>query len=311
MTIIIPAFNNQDILNHTLDALYMSERINVVDIIVVDDCSHVPIISRYDRVKIIRHKTNKGVGAAFDTGVRAVQSENIILMGADVIVLPNWYEKVTEILESYPLSITCSVCSGFAGEQKPFRENRPLRYGAHILSRYERRFSFAKGVDTMVPDIISAQWNSGTPEFGEEIVAPVNCLLGAFYVTTKTVYNAIGGFMGHRVWGGLEPMISIRAKRSGFKLYVARDLETAHNFGRADKSKERPSRWDIYFYNKLMMAETMFECPCEIKDYLYSKGTNQWLQVAERLVRKSGYEDIREFHRQNWTKGLIKEGEEL
>jgi GT2 family glycosyltransferase len=106
-------------------------------------------------------------------------------------------------------------------------------------------------------------------------------------------------------------MISIRAKRMGYKLYVARDLETAHNFGRVDKTKERPSHWDIYFYNKLMMAETMFECPCDIKDYLYTKGTNQWLQLAERLVRKSGVEDIRTFYQQHFTNGLIKEGEEL
>jgi GT2 family glycosyltransferase len=309
LTVIIPTFNNQEILTRVLDGLYTTIPL-YSPVIVVDDGSDKPITYKTDKnvigLQILRHKQNRGVGTAFDTGVKAAYTEGIVLMGSDVFVPPDWYSKTMAILNDYPLSITCSVCSGFSGEQKPFREKRALRYGAHILRTHDLKFP-----QTTMPDIIQAQWNSGKPEFGDDIVAPVGCILGAFYVTTKTVYNAVGGFMGHKIWGGLEPMISIRAKRMGYKLYVARDLETAHNFGRVDKTKERPSHWDIYFYNKLMMAETMFECPCDIKDYLYTKGTNQWLQLAERLVRKSGVEDIRTFYQQHFTNGLIKEGEEL
>ena len=120
--------------------------------------------------------------------------------------------------------------------------------------------------------------------------------------------------MGHKHWGGLEPMISLRAKRSGYPLFVAKDLEAAHHFGRTTV-KERAPRWDLIFYNKLLMAETMFEDPREMYDLLLADGGNKWVRTAEAMIRRekeSGYiGDMREFHRQNWALGLIRKGEEL
>lgn len=301
----MPAFNNQQILDRVIDRFSGTWEGDSVEIIIVDDCSYKPITCDKPYVRIIRHKKNLGVGAAFDTGVKAAETENIAIMGSDVFVPPHWYSKVMEVLADYPLSLTTSICTGFAGDQIPFREGRTFRYGADILRTHERVFG-----NRTQPDIIQAKWNLVRPDFGDNIVGEVNCILGAFYFTTKTVYNAIGGWMGHRIWGGLEPMISIRAKRMGYKIYVARDLETCHNFGRVPGTKERPARWDMYFYNKMLMAETMFEEPAEIKAFLYSRGTNNWLRVAEKLVA-SVAPDIREFHRQNWINGLIKNNEEL
>ncbi len=110
-------------------------------------------------------------------------------------------------------------------------------------------------------------------------------------------------------------MISIRAKRSGFKLYVARALEAAHNYGRIHKTHERASRWDIILYNKMFMAHTMFEDPTELMSLLYKHGPTNWLSVASKLIL-NGMDngvvpDTREFHRQNWLTGLIKPGEEI
>ena len=121
--------------------------------------------------------------------------------------------------------------------------------------------------------------------------------------------------MGHRMWGGLEPMISIRARRSGYPLYVSQELETAHNFGRNNKTHERTPRWDVIIYNKMLMAHTMFEDPEPLIKLLYTHGPTNWLSVASKRILNAkdngSLGDIREFHRQNWISGLIKEGEAL
>ena len=311
LTIVIPALNCQDILLQTIASLSKNCVLTdlKVQVIVVDDGSDVPIVCP-PGIKVIRHKKNFGVGAAFDTGVKAAETEELVLMGADILVQPGWDKKVMRIVEDYPMAITCSVCSGFNTEDQAFMAGRHLRYGAHILKYHES--PMRKHTQT---DILQAQWNRVEPDWETDGMASVGCILGAFYVTTKVVYNHSGGFMGHKLWGGLEPLISIRAKRSGFMLFVARDLETAHNYGRLHKTHERPVRWDVILYNKMFMAHTMFEDPTELMSLLYKHGPTNWLSVASRRIRNSiddgTIPDMREFHRQNWLNGLIKQGDDI
>jgi hypothetical protein len=95
---------------------------------------------------------------------------------------------------------------------------------------------------------------------------------------------------------------------------VARDLEAAHHFGRVTAA-ERPPKWPIYFYNKLLMAETMFENPSNISSYLFENRTNNWVMTGASMItneKKTGFiQDLREMHRQSWVNGLIKDNEEL
>jgi len=303
LTIIIPAYNCQVELDNSLRVL---DNPVTTQIIVVDDGSQVPI--RAEGAQVIRHSRNQGVGAAFDTGVAAAQTEKIILMGADVIPQEGWYCEAMDILDVHPMAITCAISSGFTAKEAPFRPRRPLRYGAFILPTYEKKWT-----GHILQDIIQAKWNPRAPEW-EGNVGRIGCVLGAFYLTTKTLYNNIGGWMGHKHWGGLEPMISLRAKRSGYPLFVARDLEAAHHFGRTTV-QERPPQWPLYFYNKIMMAETMFEDPESAWKFLYSHDGNNWVRKGHEMVKKEMQtgliQDIREFHRQHWVNGLIKIGEEL
>jgi len=311
LTIILPVLNCQKTLLRTIASLARNCTLPDLNInmIVVDDGSDVPITCP-PGIQLIRHSRNLGVGAAFDTGIKAATTDNLVLMGADILVPPMWDERVMEILADYPMAITCSVGSGFDKEPQAFRPGRHLRYGAHILKYHETQMG--SHVQT---DIIQARWNREEPVWDEDGMARVGCVLGAFYVTTKRAVTSVGGFMGHRLWGGLEPLISIRAKRSGLPLYVAAKLETAHNYGRLHKSKERAVRWDIILYNKMMMAHTMFEDPAELMALLYKHGPTNWLSTASKLILNSKdngtIEDIREFHRQSWLNGLIKNEEEI
>ena len=302
ITVIIAAYNCQEELNNTLSRLPSKDGVHII---VVDDGSFVPL-QVPSGISLIRHPRNYGVGAAFNTGVRACTTEQIVLMGADVIPDDGWHDKAVALLDNHPMSLICTGCSGFSDNQPPFHSSRSIAYGADIIRTHRR----VEGVHT-ITDIIQARWKRGDHSWDNNI-SHVGCILGAFYLTSKTLYNNVGGWMGHKCWGGLEPMISIRAKRSGYPVLVTRNIEVAHHFNR---DSQRTSNWPLYFYNKLFMSETMFENPNEMRNLLLSAGGNKWVREADNMIRKekrTGYlSSMREFHRQRWPGGLIKEGEAL
>ena len=80
LSIIIP-YHEEGIEFITTTIKSIRETIDVenYEIIVVDDFSKEPL-PEIDDVKIFRHTENKGVGAAFDTGVIFAESENLFLI---------------------------------------------------------------------------------------------------------------------------------------------------------------------------------------------------------------------------------------
>ena len=60
----------------------------------------------------------------------------------------------------------------------------------------------------------------------------IPCVLGAAYGIKKEWYNYIDGWWGHRSWGTLEPMISLKSWFMGGSCRVAMGIETGHVFKR-------------------------------------------------------------------------------
>jgi len=88
ISVVIPAYNEQEALPPVLDDVIaqMDAIGRPYEIIVVDDGSTdatCDVCGRYPSVKLLRHKTNRGTGAARTTGVRAAQGELILMTDAD------------------------------------------------------------------------------------------------------------------------------------------------------------------------------------------------------------------------------------
>ena len=83
ITILIPAYNVEASISNVLEGLHeWRER---AEIIVIDDGStdRTPEISERAGVRVIRHRINKGYGAALKTGIRAASGDIIVMMDAD------------------------------------------------------------------------------------------------------------------------------------------------------------------------------------------------------------------------------------
>ena len=104
-----------------------------------------------------------------------------------------------------------------------------------------------------------------------EPITEVPVIYGAFYITNKQWFKYIRGWdtlpdgkmRGHRMFGGLEPWISIKSWLAGGQCHVIRDIETLHIFHKFvtedDVVLSNNNRGDMFHWNKFFIAFTMME----------------------------------------------------
>lgn len=86
VSIIIPAFNEEEGISPVLEALTHNPLLNGAEILVIDDGSSDGTseqVSRFNGVKVIRHPVNRGYGSAIVTGVRAATRDIVVWFDAD------------------------------------------------------------------------------------------------------------------------------------------------------------------------------------------------------------------------------------
>jgi len=255
VSIIIPYHNEgRDFISKTINQITATIRLDTYEIIVVDDGSTTPL--QLPAVQIIRHTKNKGVGAAFDTGVAASNYENLILMGADIRFADNgWGEALLTEIQTHPQAFTCTGCVQLTIDHQNIatqRQRKGVRTGASILLYHNHKTNPKKPENYR--NIIEAKWlpllkNRSVRSF------EVPCILGAFYGVRKAWYNYCHGFEGHKMWGTLEPYISLKSWLFGGSCRVAPRIEVGHIFKKI--GTHGTPQWSIY-YNKMMVATTLF-----------------------------------------------------
>ena len=228
------------------------------EIIVVDDCSKAPL-SSIEGVTILRHKKHKGVGLAFDTGVKRAKSDNLFLMGSDIRFIPNgWASKMIAEIDQHPKAFVCTTCIGLNAESEEgmdinIRRNRSRRNGANILIFHDQQSHSKKPKNFR--NILEAQW---LPLYRGESKESfdIPCILGAAYGVKKDWYNYIDGWWGHRSWGTLEPYISLKSWFMGGSCRTAPDIYTGHIFKRHGTHGTPHGH---LIYNKLLTATLLFD----------------------------------------------------
>ncbi|MCB0208672.1 MAG: glycosyltransferase family 2 protein [Anaerolineae bacterium] len=108
VSIVIPNWNTQRWLPGCLDAL-KAQTFDDFEIIMVDngstDDSVVFIQQNYPHVRVIGLPENRGFAVAVNTGIKASQSEYIVLLNVDTVPRPCWLEKLVQTAEQNPPEI--------------------------------------------------------------------------------------------------------------------------------------------------------------------------------------------------------------
>jgi len=88
VTVVIPAYNEERALDSVLKTLLtiMDRSKMTYEIIVVDDGSQdstAQVAEQYEKVRVLRHRSNRGYGAALKTGIRHARYDLICITDAD------------------------------------------------------------------------------------------------------------------------------------------------------------------------------------------------------------------------------------
>lgn len=262
------------------------------EIIVVDDCSKVPLYLEHD--KVIRHTHNMGVGAAFDTGVKHAQYDNLIILGCDIRFESNgWMGKLLNTTETNPKSIICTSLIMLDG-QKPdgldfsVRRKARMMAGARLLPFHNKQTDPAKTPGFR--SILASQWLPFNHKETGVIVVPV--VLGALYGIKKSWYQHIDGFAGHKVWGTLEPYISLKSWLFGGNCLCDKNVEVGHIFNR-NPNHGIPQA--AVYYNKIWTASVLFDTKIsgELISYLpktrYVESGKTWITQKYLDTKRNEY----------------------
>lgn len=112
VTVIIPNYNGEQYLRGCLDSL-MEQTMGSVPVIVVDngskDGSLQILQEEYPQIHLVALEMNYGFCRAVNEGIRAAQTEYVILLNNDVRVAPDFAEMLTAAMDKNPHIFSCQA----------------------------------------------------------------------------------------------------------------------------------------------------------------------------------------------------------
>jgi len=106
ISIIVPAYNEEKFIGKLIEIIREIDTESIgfkKEIIIVDDCSKDKTFEKaneFPGIKCIRHQTNKGKGAAVQTGIKESTGDYILVQDADLEYDPGDYIPMLEQLKS-------------------------------------------------------------------------------------------------------------------------------------------------------------------------------------------------------------------
>jgi glycosyltransferase involved in cell wall biosynthesis len=297
---IVIAYHNEgtDFIMELVSSIQSTIDVNNYEIIIVDDGSITPLLPfcSCENIKIINHRTNKGVGAAFDTGVARSFSENIILLGSDIrFYTNNWASELLKRINENQKSLICTSCVGLNEKNMDFSKRRltSKHHGATLLLFNDKNTNPSPSVSSTFKSILDAKWQLKDKT---KTIYEIPVILGAAYGVKKSWYEYIDGFWGHKKWGSLEPYISLKSWMFGGNCIIDTTIEIAHIFKLKENEKTKintPALKDCnfheikqeeIFHNKFLIIELLFDDTMISKIYNYIGNNNIILKAKQLLL---------------------------
>ncbi|MFW5983278.1 MAG: glycosyltransferase family 2 protein [bacterium] len=173
VSIIIPAYNEEDVISDTLKKLTNEGLHEKYEIIIIDDGStdKTPDILNKFPILVYNHFQNKGYGAALKTGIRKAKGEKIILMDSDGQHDPKYIPEIINSLENCDMVIGERTAASHQVKNRQFGKLLIKKTGEYL-------------VEQKLPD-----YNSGFRGIRKEIIKDMLNIMpnGFSFSTTSTL----------------------------------------------------------------------------------------------------------------------------
>ena len=115
ISVIVPVYNVEDYLKECLDSI-INQTLKEIEILCIDDCgtdNSIDILREYskkdNRIKIISHKENKGLGPARNTGINEAKGEYISFIDSDDYISRDYLENLYNTIIKYDTDIVSTI----------------------------------------------------------------------------------------------------------------------------------------------------------------------------------------------------------
>ena len=230
----MPVFNAADIFGGVLDSIPDNLGDNF-ELIMIDDCSTDgtgDLIRRHPkagRIKLLKTPVNSGPATARNMGVEVAGGDLLLFFDADVVFLPDTFDRVREYLRQNP-SARC-----FTGINSKESASPGLTSRFHALYSYYALNLIAEGGE-------ASTWN---PRLG---------------FVTKELYRAVGGFDTTYRKADVEDYDFSKNLAKITPIVFTRTLEIKHHFGGFEASSrnffKRSRQWTHLLFRRKTLDKT-------------------------------------------------------
>ncbi len=248
LSVIILSFNTKNYTQKSIESVLASVKGSSlrVEIVLVDNDSEdgsVEMLKDYEQklgeqFNLILNKENTGFGKANNQGVKAARASYVLLLNSDAFAIGNAIRKLYEFYRRNEDGV------GFAGGKLLNEDGSDQPSAAPFFT-----LPVVFGVMFLRGDY----W--GLTRYSPNKTRKVGWITGACILTSKKVYNAVGGF-DEGVFMYMEEVdLQYRADKLGYSSYFYPEARFTHvGFGSSGKSKSYPVqqvfRGFLYLYKK-------------------------------------------------------------
>ncbi len=108
-----------------VESIYKYTNFDDFELIIVDNCSKddtpkylQELKEKYSNIKIQLNETNKGFAAGMNDGLKLAEGDFLVLLNNDILVNPNWLEKlINPLMQNPEIAMTGPISNGSGNEQ--------------------------------------------------------------------------------------------------------------------------------------------------------------------------------------------------
>ena len=240
LSVIITSLNESpDRLNRTIQTIRDNSDDNV-EIIVIDDCSDIPVSNIDKTVKLFRNGIRLGCAPSRHFGATIATGKYLLFTDAHMVYHPEWYSSFLKITNDLADNVAvCGTCLGLDEMHTDLDKSCGSYMGAR-LALYNKNEN----------QVIEGKW---IPEQTGDLYE-ISCMMGAIYIINREYFLKLRGLSELKMWGSDEPCLALKILQSGGKMIVSKEIKAGHFF-----RNNSPYSTGIQYlvYNKIRMAKTL------------------------------------------------------
>ena len=227
LSIILVSYNTVAYITRALASVYQETLQTPFEVIVVDnastDNSLAVLRQQFPQIKLIESNQNLGFAGGVHLGVAQAKGDYLLLLNPDTVILDQAIDKLMNFAQQYPnngiwggvtLNNDLSLNSQHAWE-KPTLKN--LLFSALGLSKTFNKSAFFN----------SANYGA----WARDSIKTVDILSGCFFLTTRPLWEQLGGLDASFFMYAEEADYCLKAKALGYQPIVTPDARIIHHGG--------------------------------------------------------------------------------